>query len=365
MGTPSPTLTITSPKSSTSTGGGQSVTVGFGSSAAATTDFTYDAATGGLTGVTDPFGTPTRRYNPLGQMTSTTDANNHTTTYTYNSFWEPLATTLPSGLATTNVYNASGDLTSTTVSHTGSTRQTVYYYADATHPHDLTSVKDRTYPGHYPGYDAAGDLNYVKDPASKISTAVYNADGWKTSSRRPDRQQLHPDRAHHQLRATTTAGTCCPHRPARPRHRPTYDGDRNVATRTDALTHTTTYTYNADNQLTSTLLPDAITTTGEGYDPAGYPDQHRRERATPPPTVWDPRAGDHRHRPTEPRVQHRVRPGRQARLRSPTRTATPPASATTRRAAHVGHWTRNNHTDRDQPTPPTAWSLRSPTRTPT
>ena len=75
------------------------VTQGAGTSQAATTSYTYDPATLGVTSVTDPNGNvTTNTYDGNGNLLTSTDPMSNTTSYSYNSFNEVTSKTTPLGV---------------------------------------------------------------------------------------------------------------------------------------------------------------------------------------------------------------------------------------------------------------------------
>ncbi len=183
-------------------------------------------------------------YDPLGNVQSSTDALNNTTTYsydsmgnvltktqylnsstpltwtyTYNSFQEVLTATDPLGNVTTNVYDANGNLLSTTTpppSGSGSGLTTNFQY------------------------NTLGELTRVTDPKGNTTTLAYTTAGLVASV--TDAQN-----------DTTTF---------------TYDGRGNRLTSVDALNNTTSYTYDVMNRLTKITAPD-LSTTQFAYDTRG------------------------------------------------------------------------------------------------
>jgi RHS repeat-associated protein len=183
-------------------------------------------------------------YDPLGNLLTSTDALNNTTsytydsygnvltktqylnpstpltwTYTYNSFQEVLTAADPAGNTTTNTYDANGNLLSTTTpppSGSGSGLTTSFQY------------------------NTLGELTKVTDPKGNATTLTYTTAGLVATV--VDAQNN-----------TTTF---------------TYDGRGNRLTSVDALNNTTGYTYDVMNRLTKITAPD-LSTTQFAYDTRG------------------------------------------------------------------------------------------------
>ena len=191
----SSTTTITDPMSnvevdSYSYGELVEVTKGSGTAASASWVYAYDPSTAGSTSVTDPNGhTTTTTYDALGDVLTTLDPLSRSTSATYNSFGEPLTKEDGAHVTTTYTYNTDGDLTSVSTPLNGTTplqhQVTDYYYADSSHPGDVTSMKDPDGQTWTYTYDAYGDQQTAKDPLGNVSTTCYNADGWKTATYTP------------------------------------------------------------------------------------------------------------------------------------------------------------------------------------
>ena len=232
-----------------------SVTHAAGTPLAATTSYTYDAATLGITSVTDPNGhVTTYTYDANGNETSMTDPLGGKTTYTYNSFNEPLTRTDPGGTTTTYTYDAKGNLlsVSTPLTGTSSVQRTTLTYGDSAHPGDVTALTDPNGNTYTYTYDAQGDLISVTDPGGGKTTATYDVLGHKLTSVSPNGNVAGANPAHftttytydalgHLLSTTDPLGHITSN---------TFDPNGNETSTTNALGQTTTYTYNLDNELT-------------------------------------------------------------------------------------------------------------------
>ncbi len=279
----SSTTTITDPMSnvevdSYSYGELVEVTKGSGTAASASWVYAYDPSTAGSTSVTDPNGhTTTTTYDALGDVLTTLDPLSRSTSATYNSFGEPLTKEDGAHVTTTYTYNTDGDLTSVSTPLTGTPVQyqvTDYYYADTSHPGDVTSMKDPDLHTWTYTYDSYGDQQTVKDPLGNISTTCYNADGWKTATYTPLAGAITcanppPTNSYRTLYTYTLSGGGTDEfgdvqtitDPLGHTTKYTYDADRNVVTETDGDSNTTTYVYDLDNEQTEIKRADSPQTT--------------------------------------------------------------------------------------------------------
>ncbi len=254
-------------------------TQGYGTPAAATWQYFYDPFTTALSSETDPNGhTTVFGYDSSGNRLYSVDPLGRTTSATYNSFNEPLTKTDGDGITTTYTYSAHGDVASVSTPLVPSSPQqyqlTKYFYADSSHPGDLTSMVDPNGNTWTYSYDANGDRMTVKDLIGNISTTCYNAIGWKTAT--------YPPRA---------GSITCVTPPQSSPYYTTYsyvqingqtDEFGDVQTVTDPLGHTTTYVYDANRNLVSETDGDSNTTTYV-YDLAN--EQTQIKRADSPQTT--------------------------------------------------------------------------------
>jgi RHS repeat-associated protein len=217
------------------------LTKGSGTAAAGTWNFGYDPRTLGLTYVRDPIGNVTRsNYDDNGNLLSRTDPRSNTTSYTWGSFNEPLTITDPRGIKTTYSYDAQGNPLTKVITGAGGspTASTTYSYTDG-NAGDVTQITDPA--GHVTDftYDSQGDVATVPThPTSGVSNTtayVYDALGRKVCMALPN---------------ATAAGVQCPSA-----------GQPRVA-------KTTTWTYDADSELTAVTDPRGNATT-YGYDGDG------------------------------------------------------------------------------------------------
>ena len=230
-----------------------SLTKGYGTPQAATWSYTYDPNTLGVTSVTDPNGhTTTSTYDASGNLLSSTDALGNTTSYTYNAFNEVLTVTSPLGEVTVSTYDAHGNLLSTT-DPLGKT--TTYTYGDTYSPGDLVSVTDPDgHVVHYT-YDKYGNIVSTSvSPSSGVtdtSQSTYDQDGELVCTVSPDE---------------VAKGVSCPasgtgYVPGTTTN--TYNAAGELTSSTNPLGNTTSYTYDLNGNQTSVTDPggDVTTTT--------------------------------------------------------------------------------------------------------
>lgn len=248
-----------------------SVSRGYETEAEATTSYSYDPITLGLTTIIDPDGNETHNhYDSHGNLVESSDPLGRTSYYEYGFEDELLAATDPAGTTTTYVYDGAGNLLEkeTPLYETGEFALTTYAYEGA--PGELTSVTDPD--GHtiQIGYDKAGDRTSVTNADGKETTYVYNADGERTSMVSPAGNEAGGNAAAHTtsyvydadgertsetnpLGHTTTFG---------------YDATGNRTAVTDPNGHMTKEVYDADNELTKVIRPDGSILKTE-WDAAG------------------------------------------------------------------------------------------------
>lgn len=164
-------------------------TVGYGTAQAATWTYSFDPAAVGLTAAVGPAGeTVTTVRDANANVLSETDGLGRATSYTYNAFSEPLTIRDPNGVTTTNTYNSTGDLATTSqpLVGTNQVQTTTYNRGDSSHPGDVTSMVDADNNTWTYTYDGNGNQISVKDPLGNLTTNVFNADSWMTSSVAPN-----------------------------------------------------------------------------------------------------------------------------------------------------------------------------------
>ena len=222
-----------------------SLTRGYGTTTPSTWTFTYDPATVGVIGITDPNGHSTyRTYDAGGNVLTATDALGRTTSSSYNAFNEPLTVTDPLGVTTTLRYDPSGNLQSRSTPLLTATplqtQLTTYTYGDPAHPGDVTAVTDPDGKVWTTGYDAYGDVASAGDPLGDTTTYAYNTVGWLQSSVSP--------------RGNVAGCLCAAQHTTHYSYADPQTGQvdqfGDVRTVTDPLGHTAVTTYDADRNVT-------------------------------------------------------------------------------------------------------------------
>jgi RHS repeat-associated protein len=243
-----------------------SQTRGYDTPDAATWQYGYDPSPVGVATVTDPNLNVTHyTWDPTGNPLTIKDALDHTKTYTYNAFGEPLTIQDPKLVTTTNVYDSAGNLTSTStplVEQPGQTQITTYDHTDTAHPGDVTSITDpRLKQWLFSYYPSTGDLFSQTTPLGDKTTYTYNPAGQRQTMVSPNGNVLGgnpslytttyvPDAFGHDIRVTDPLGHLT---------QQVYDADGNLHQVLDPSTptpQTTTYTYDAANELTEINRPD-------------------------------------------------------------------------------------------------------------
>jgi YD repeat-containing protein len=231
----------------------ESVTDGLGE----TTSYAYNLSTNTTTVTYPPdagsnIGHATMVYDALGDLLTSTDPLNHTTTNTYDANENLLSTTDPLGHTTSYTYDSNGNKTSqtypATATSTNTTSTTAYnQYSEP------TATTDEL--GHVRmfNYDANYNPQSVTDSAGTLMSTLFNTNG-----------TLQAGAVGYDLTAA----------PARASQF-TYDAYGNIASKTDALGRTTSYTYNSLGQKVTMVEPipsgsnAAAATTTYTYDAFG------------------------------------------------------------------------------------------------
>jgi len=212
-----------------------------------TTTRTYDGS-GNLLTISRPLNSNTNQvvtyhYDDAGHpgdVTSITEPNGHTTTFTYDSQGDLASVTDPLGDKTTFVYDVLGERTSM-VSPRGNV-------SGGTPSQYTTSYL----------YDPLGRLKQTTDPLSHTSKQTYDPDGNLLTSNDGDNNltQYSYD-ADNELTQITRADTTT--------LKYGYDGDGNPTSQTDGNNQPTTYTYDPLDRV-STVTDPLHRTTTYGYD---------------------------------------------------------------------------------------------------
>jgi large repetitive protein len=242
-----------------------------------TTVRTYDSV-GNLDTITDPLNHQTHYvYDQLGDLATITAPDGGVTHYTYDLNGDRASVTDPMGAQTQATYDHLGRVLTTTVldrypSPTTSTT-TRSYAASATNPGGawLGSVTTQNGVVTQYTYDKAGETTAVNDVASNITTRyAYDFLGRTTTTTANDNTSVTTtyDVDSHPLTVTTLDSSGNP----LSTQSATYDGNGNVRSSTDPWGHTTTFTYDALNNLVSESQPTSAThaiVTSFGYDLRG------------------------------------------------------------------------------------------------
>jgi RHS repeat-associated protein len=255
----------------------QSVTHAAGTPDAATTSYTYDAATLGVSSITDPNGNvATNTYDASGNLLSATGPLGNTANYSYNSFNEVLSKSSPLGETTNYGYDGNGNLLTMT-DPLGNT--TTYADGDSAHPGDVTSVTDPNGNVTSYAYDSDGDMasDSVSPSSGVTNTAsfAYDADGERTCEASPNATNANvscPPSGSPPVADTTATSYNADGEitsvtdPGGHATSYTHDGDGNLTQVTDPAGHVTSYTYDGDNEQTKITRPDG-SSVSRGYDP--------------------------------------------------------------------------------------------------
>jgi RHS repeat-associated protein len=204
----------------------------------------YDAD-GDQVSVTDRDGdTTTSSYSSIGELLSQVSPDGnvagaspsaYTTTYAYNPLEELTSTTNPLGAASTTAYDADGNVVKTVDADGNAT--TYSYDLD----NELTATTEPNGTVEKTGYDQDGNVVSQTDGAGDVTTYAYNALDRGVSTTDP-------------LGHSTTYS---------------YDPEGNLITEGDPSGQTTTNGYDADNELTSIHYSDSTPSVSYSYDSLG------------------------------------------------------------------------------------------------
>jgi RHS repeat-associated protein len=235
-----------------------------GNPAANTTSYAYDGA-GRLTTVKDPLwnsANPTqhqnvRHYDADGNLTSVTDGDSHTTSYSYDAAGEQTSVTQPNGSVQTTSYDGAGRKQ---FSYDGNNQQTYFSYDAAGR---LVYTSDPLGRATQYGYDTAGQLITKTDPSGRITTNNYDAAGELTSISysdgvTPNVNSIGYDADGQRISMSDGSGTSSW----------TYDTLHRLTSSTDGTSHTVGYGYDLGGRLTSIAYPNAAGTVTRGWDNA-------------------------------------------------------------------------------------------------
>jgi RHS repeat-associated protein len=225
---------------------------GFGTTSAATWQFTYDPATFGINSVTDPNShTSTRTYDESGNPLESTDALGRVTTRTWDAMNDLTSATDPLGVTTALTYDANGNLLTRSTPLTGTTEVQIYayQYGDTSHPGDVTGVVDPNGKTTTYTYDANGDRVTATDPLGHVTELSYNGIGWLSTLTNPRGKVT--TYAYSNFGDPTVTKNPLGDKTAR-----AYDANRNLTSFTDANGNITHYTYDKANERIKTTRAD-------------------------------------------------------------------------------------------------------------
>jgi RHS repeat-associated protein len=229
------------------------------------TSYTYDTAGNVLT-VTNPTGTVTYTYNSFGQvltytdqmggvttntynvtgdLLTTKDALNNTTTFTYDSRGQLLTATDPRNKVTTYTWDTSGRLTQMLDALNNVTSFAYDLRARVT---SITNALNHTTSYEY---DAVGRLKKVIYPDTTFGQYTYDLGGRRTKVRdaRGNETNFAYDSAYRLTSITDALNHTISYG---------YDAMSNRTSMTDALSRVTNYEYDDFNRLKKTIYPPAV-----------------------------------------------------------------------------------------------------------
>ena len=229
-----------------------------------TTTFTYDANGNRLT-KTDILGTTQYTYNAFGQVLTATDALGAVTTLSYDAQGNPLTLTNALNKTTAFAYDPRGQLLSITDARSKVTsfaydasgnliKTTDALGHDTTVTYDargrLTSETNVLGNSTAYEYDAVGRLIKATEPNDSFVTITYDLGGRRTSltDARGNSTAFVYDDADRLVSETDAAGGVTAYG---------YDLMSHLTSRTDALGHVTNYEYDDFNRLAKTIYPPA------------------------------------------------------------------------------------------------------------
>ena len=258
------------------------------------TKYEYDSS-GQLLKTTYPdASTTSQTYTALGQVATSTDQLGKVTTYSYNAKGDPIRVVSPEGAVVTSTFDAKHRRLSQTNplgNVAGATPEVVeqnteYWTYDAfgnilTHTDQLDRVTTNT-------YDALGNLLTATDPGGGITKYEYNASGQVTKTTDPEGRVTTSeyDNAGRLVSTTAPGGakTTNSYDPVTGDLAATTGPEGNVAG-ADAATRdkfTARFTYDAEGQLTHTLVPDPNNLGKKLATVTTFDDQGRPVKVTNP-----------------------------------------------------------------------------------
>jgi RHS repeat-associated protein len=270
-----------------------SVTTGYGTAGASTTQFVYDPSTWMVTDRTDGrgkhwqsvYGDPANPFSP----TKTTDPVGRVRTMIYTADGDPTSVTDAHGITTAYAYDGNGNPTSMTAASGTATAGTVkYVYGDSAHPGEPTSILDARGHTWALGHDpTTGELTRLTDPKGNVTTWSYNPEGWMVSKVAPAGNVAGGNPASYTTSYTYNAygQPATVTNPLGQVSRTRYDADGNVVATTDATGDETDYTWTLAGQLAS-VTRGAGTASAQTLTYTYWPDGQVKTWSTRPGAVW-------------------------------------------------------------------------------
>lgn len=255
-----------------------------------TKDTRFDQLNRGTSSI-DPLGnTTTTTYDNNGNVTSVADPQGGTSSYTYDADGRPVAMTAPTGGGFSDVYDAAGNIIKST-SPTGGVSTFTYNddgkVATAVDPRgNASGANPADYTADY-GYDAAGNLASLTDQLGAKTTFTYDSNNRVTAATDAKGHAV----TYKYLDDNTIQAVIGPDGNTKADTTYSYDNVGNVVSRTDAVGNTrytydklgrvvdyknpinfdTLFTYDAEGNLASKVLPAyntpaSATTISYSYD---------------------------------------------------------------------------------------------------
>ncbi len=226
-----------------------------------TTSYTYDAFSR-LLSATNPMGTTNYSYDAMNNLTKVIDANGHATNYAYDLLSRLVQETKPGGQTTQYSYDADSRLSQRV---DAKNQTTTYTYNNND---NLTGI---TYPDHSVsfGVDSNGNVLTVNDPSVYGSGDLYdnrydklNRLIWKRNNFENTVIGYQFDSFGNKVGMGVTTGTNTYNWSYQ------YNGLNQLVSMTDSCGHTTNYDYKNSGRLKDKYLPNGIT-GAYSYNPNG------------------------------------------------------------------------------------------------
>jgi RHS repeat-associated protein len=214
--------------------------------ATGTVTYTYNQFGQVLASTDQMGGVTTSTYDATGNLLATRDALNNTTTISYNARGQALTVTDARGKVMTFTYDAAGNLTQSKDAN----NITLFYFYDARSR--LTKVRDGLSRNTLYAYDAAGRLNKMTHPDNSFVAYTYDLAGRQTVVRdeRGNPTNFAYDSAYRLTGVTDALNQTTTY---------VYDPMSNLTGTSDALGHITNYDYDDLSRLIRTTYPAAVT----------------------------------------------------------------------------------------------------------